>query len=319
MKDICLDINGCGGLGDILSVTPVLRKLYKSYGRKISVVTQITDVFKNNPYVADLYSRDNFDRKLIDEKYEVLTSFVPGVKNQYGASLKHNTMDIRQFHAAGLGFGLAKSEMALDYIPDPYVPIENLPEKYVLIHPVQNWASRTWDPNKWKELTQLLNGQGIAVVAVGKNSSEVGNSNTQKPVFDFEIQNGLNLLNKTSISQTWWLIQKSECIITMDSGLLHLAGTTDTNIVQLGSSINPEFRVPYRFGTQDYKYTYVPGSCDLLCASDVKYGVKQWGTILTVPSLVGCLENKSSFECHPTVFNVFRNVIPLFKSNIAFK
>ena len=53
-------------------------------------------------------------------------------------------------------------------------------------------------------------------------------------------------MNQTSISETWHLINDAEAVITMDSGILHLAGTTETPIVELGSPINPEFRRPYR-------------------------------------------------------------------------
>jgi hypothetical protein len=40
----------------------------------------------------------------------------------------------------------------------------------------------------------------------------------------------------------------------------------------------------------------------------MKYGVKEWGDIQGIPPLISCLENKSSFECHPSVDNVF-NII----------
>jgi hypothetical protein len=33
----------------------------------------------------------------------------------------------------------------------------------------------------------------------------------------------------------------------------------------------------------------------------MKYGVKEWGDIQGVPPLIGCLENKKTFECHPSV------------------
>jgi hypothetical protein len=36
----------------------------------------------------------------------------------------------------------------------------------------------------------------------------------------------------------------------------------------------------------------------------MKYGVKEWGTIQGVPPLIGCLENKATFECHPAVDHV---------------
>ena len=94
----------------------------------------------------------------------------------------------------------------------------------------------------------------------------------------------------------------------MDSGILHLAGTTDTHIIQLGSSINPKLRAPYRKGTQDYKYSYVPGTCDLFCASNMEYGQRAHNTIHGIPELMYCLENKSTFECHPSVKNVVNEV-----------
>ena len=36
MKNVCIDVLGCRALGDTLAVTPTLRKLYNSYGKKIS-------------------------------------------------------------------------------------------------------------------------------------------------------------------------------------------------------------------------------------------------------------------------------------------
>jgi hypothetical protein len=220
-------------------------------------------------------------------------------------------MDIRQFHAANLGFTLKRDEMTLDYVPNVGVILPDLPERYVLIHPVQNWESRTWPAKSWQMLTQMLNEKGIYVISVGKDSSEIGHSMVQKPVFNFPIKLGYNLMNQTSLDQTWYLLNSCSCFITMDSGLLHLAGTTDCEILQLGSSIDPELRSPYRNGSQDYKYHYVRGGCGLHCASDMKYGVKEWGSIHGVPSLVGCLEGKEKFECHPSVLQVYFKVLEI--------
>jgi ADP-heptose:LPS heptosyltransferase len=307
MKNVCIDVLGCRALGDTLAVTPTLRKLYQTYGKKISIATHHPELFKNNPYVDNVFVDIN---DFILNEYETFISFNVGY-HPNGVCYKHNAMDIRQFHAVNLGFMLTKDEMSMDYFPDDIEPIENLPEKYVLIHPVQNWNSRTWDAKKWQMLTKILNEKGIAVVSVGKDSSELGGSNVDKPVFNFNIDLGLNLMNKTSLSQTWHLINKSMCFITMDSGLLHLAGTTDVEIIQLGSSINPEFRSPIRNGSQDYKYHYVLGGCGLHCASDMKYGVREWGSIQGIPSLVNCLENKKTFECHPNVLQVYRKIMEL--------
>jgi len=307
MKNVCIDVLGCRALGDTLAVTPTLRKLYQSYNKKISIATHHPELFKNNPYVDNVFTEMN---DFIRNEYETFVSFNVGY-HPNGVCYKHNAMDIRQFHAVNLGFMLTKDEMSMDYFPDEMEPIENLPEKYVLIHPVQNWNSRTWDAKKWQMLTKILNERGIAVVSIGKDSSELGGSNVDKPVFNFNIDLGLNLMNKTSLSQTWHLINNSMCFITMDSGLLHLAGTTDIEIIQLGSSINPEFRSPFRNGSQDYKYHYVLGGCGLHCASDMKYGVREWQSIQGIPSLVNCLERKETFECHPTIFSVYNKVLEI--------
>lgn len=309
MKKPLLDLHLSRGLGDTICATPTLRKLYNAYGRKISVFTHHPEVFKHNHYVDDLYFTGNCSREVLLEKYEMLVSFIPNLENEFGISLRHNQFDIRQFHASGLGFQLLNHEMDMEFYPEPYKEIVNLPKEFILIHPVQTWASRTWSSENWSLLTKMLNDSGIPVVSVGKDSSEVGNSNVQKPVFDFEIKLGLNLLNKVDLSQTWWLMQKSAGVVTMDSGLLHLAGTTDAEIFQLGSSVDYRLRAPFRNGSQDYKYTYISGECEKMCATNMEYSVKHWNSIRGVPSLVGCLENYQTFKCHPNVIQVYNKII----------
>jgi ADP-heptose:LPS heptosyltransferase len=311
MKDPLLDLHLSKGLGDTICSTPSLRKLFFAYGKKISVLTDHPYIFKNNKYVDKIFNTTETSRESLEEQYELLVSFAPNLENQYKLGLRHNVMDIRQFHASGIGFNLLPEECHTDFVPDKWEPIENLPDKFILIHPVQSWAARTWDEDKWKLLTNMLNDNDIAVVSVGKSSSEVGWHMVQKPVFDFPIKLGLNLMNQTTISQTWWLIQKSLAFVTMDSGLLHLAGCTDANIIQLGSSINWKLRAPYRNGRQDYKYHYVDGECKIACASDMRYGVKEWGSVRGIPPLVGCLEGKSEFVCHPNVNQIFNKIIEI--------
>ena len=308
-NEIYLDLTDARALGDVICSTPTLKKIYDSYGKKINVISNYPEIFKNNSYVEKHYSSNGVSVDYIKENFIYHNSFHNiGNKNEWGVEMKHNNMDIRQFHSVMLGFMLSPNEMDCMYIPDQFEPIEGLPEKYVLIHPVQTWESRTWPAEKWMNLTRLLNNRGISVVSIGKDSSEVGFFNIEKPIFNFQIQDGLNLMNKTSISQAWHLINKSISFVTMDSGLLHLAGTTDSDIIVLGSSIKPEFRLPYRGGSQNYKQHYISGSCRLSCASNMKHSVKEWGNIQSVPPLIGCLENKPSFECHPSVHTVLHKI-----------
>jgi len=312
MKKVCLDLSEARAIGDTLCATPTLRKLYDAYNSKLTLITNFPELFKNNPLVEKVYHSNSINKDYMYSQFTTHNSFYEnGQKNTRGVEFKHNRIDIRQYHAIKLGFMLTKDEMMLEYYPDEFTGIDNLPEKYVLIHPVQNWPSRTWDASNWMSLTEKLNSQGVSVVSIGKDSSEIGFFNVKKPIFNFHIENGLNLMNKTSLNDTWHIINKSLCFVTMDSGLLHLAGTTNSEIVQLGSSINKEFRAPYRNGSQDYKYHYVGGGCSLFCGSDMKYGVKEWGDIQGVPPLINCLENKKSFECHPSVDQVYNKILEI--------
>lgn len=306
MKPVCLNLSECPALGDLICSTPTIRKLAEVYNRKIIVVSKMPELFKNLEYVEASYKSSSVNWEYINENFIVHNSFyLVGKKDERGVEMKHNTMDIRQFHAVHLGFMLAKDEMQCDYAPLTDFTID-LPEIYVLIHPVTTWPNRTWAAEKWMELTKKLNDEGIHVISIGKDSSEKGFFNVDKPVFNFEIPLGMNLMNATSISECYHLIDRAACFITMDSGLLHLAGTTDTEIIHLGSALKPEFRIPYRKNTQTYKYHYVHGSCDLFCGSNMKYGIEEWGDIQGVQPLIGCLEKKETFECHPSVDKVFK-------------
>ena len=314
MKPVCLNLSECNGLGDLISATPTIKKLSESYNQKILVLSKQPELFKNNPYVEKSYKYDSVDIEYINTNYIVHNSFYNvGKKNDRGVEYKHNTIDIRQFHAIHLGFTLTPDEMDCFYEPTSDLKHDLKLINYVVIHPVKTWENRTWDAVKWMELTEKLNNVGIAVISLGKDSSETGFFNVQKPVFNFEIKHGLNLMNKTSISDCWHIINNAKCIVTMDSGLMHLAGTTNTNIIQLGSSINPYFRAPYRKGSQNYKYNHVSGKCKIMCCSDMKYGVKEWGDIQGVAPLIKCLENKETYECHPNVDDVFHLITTLYK------
>ena len=312
MKPICLNLSECNGLGDLICATPTIKKISEAYNTQITVLSKMPELFKNNQNVNKSYKSTSVDIDYFESNYLMHNSFYNmGKKNERGVEYKHNRIDIRQMHAINLGFTLTNDEMECFYLPTEDCKY-SLPErKYMVIHPVTTWESRTWKEQNWISLMEILQERGYDVIAIGKDSSETGFFHVQKPVFNLQNANLINLLNKTSISDCWHLINNSECFITMDSGLMHLAGTTKASIVHLGSSIKPEFRIPWRNGVQGYKHTYVHGSCPLFCASDMKYGVAEWGDIQGVPPLIKCLENKPTYECHPSVEQVVHEIFKM--------
>ncbi len=262
------------------------------------------ELFKMNPYVEKSYKSSSVDMTYIQCNYIVHNSFyLVGKKDERGIEMKHNMMDIRQFHAIHLGFMLTQDELECHYRPIEQ-QVNHIEGKYAVIHPVNSWPNRTWSQDNWLNLVDELIKWGYKVVAVGKDSSETGFFNVDKPVHEMN-DKVINLMNQTSISETWHLINNAAVVITMDSGILHLAGTTNTNIVELGSPINPEFRRPYR---KEGKHIYVRGGCGLHCSSNMKYALEYWDTIDSVQPLIGCLEKKETFECHPSVAQVIHSI-----------
>jgi autotransporter strand-loop-strand O-heptosyltransferase len=297
-------------MGDLICATPTIKKLSEIYQSPITVISTHPYLFENCPYVDESLRFDDYTEDQLYEKYDLhKTFFLLGKQDSRGVEFKHAMCDIRQFHAKDLGFMLTPNELTCDYFPksdESCLDEFNLPEKYVVIHPAQSWSSRTWSKYNWQALCISLEDEGIPVISIGKDAREESDfsGTTLKPVFKLDIKNGLDLTNKTTLDQSWHILNKSTCVITMDSGVLHLAGTTDTNIIQLGSSIKPEYRAPYRNGSQDYKYSYVVGGCQLHCASDLKYSLRDWGHIQSVTLISTCLEKKSTFECNPSFMPV---------------
>jgi FkbM family methyltransferase len=308
MKSVYFLIHS-SSFGDTIAATPTLRYLSESHGQKINVVTHKKHIFKNNPHVNDCISFDDFFSLDQSEviKYESFT--FAGRQDNNGVEKKFSHMDTRQLHAMDLGFQLMPHQMGYDYFPDFADLNFELPERYVVCHITQNWPNRTWDTERWQELINWLAENQIFTVLIGQDHSEkVHDSISIEPIVKAcpKLENlyGLDLCNRIELEEMYQVISGSSVIVTMDTGPLHIAGCTDTHILQLGSATHPLLRIPYRNNTQNYKYDFVGGSCSIFCNSDLKYNVKEWGHINSVGPLTECSENKPTFECHPPVDRV---------------
>jgi ADP-heptose:LPS heptosyltransferase len=311
MKKVLLKIHGYG-LGDTLCSTAALRKLSRAYDCKISVKSKYPALFKNNPYVDSNFI---LDEGIDESEYEVFSCFEKEsfFKNSNIEShRKIHACDRRRSCAFDLGFDLLDEELTLDFFADEYCKydIKSL-NNYVCLHTTSNWKNRTWAEENWQNLTDKISELGYNIVIIGKDYLE--------PTFDGTIEKkcfvpkGNNIFDYTndgsSISDMWHLINHSICIITMDSGPLHIAGTTDAWIIQVGSASDYKYINPVRKKSRDYKYKFVGGECKIFCTSDIKYSVKEWNSINFIPYLPECLEKYNTFKCHPN----YNQVLEKFK------
>ena len=172
-----LVVVGSNSVGDTLCSIPAIKKLSEVYNQNIHVFTYQPDLLKNYPFIT---LSDNYD---VNEDEQIIHSFAVG-------TFIHTRTDIRQLHAISSGFQLLPEEMNIEFYPDTYKPIENLPENYIVIHPSKTWPSRSWEKERWQELVNKLNVLGVPVVVIGKDSSEIGTYHIQKPVYDLNIKCG---------------------------------------------------------------------------------------------------------------------------------
>jgi hypothetical protein len=301
MKNVLLKIHGYG-LGDVLCSTAALRKLSKAYGSKISVKSKYPALFKNNPHVdLNLFLEEEVD----ESKYEVLSCFEMESlfrDSKIRSYRKVHACDRRRSCAFDLGFDLLDEELTLDFFADEYCKydIKSL-NNYVCLHTTSNWKNRTWTEENWQNLADKISELGYNIVIIGKDYLEPTSEGTiEKKCFMPKGNNIINYSNDgSSVSDMWHLINHSICLITMDSGPLHIGGTTDAWIIQVGTASDYRYVNPVRKGSRDYKYKFVGGDCKIFCTSDIKYSVREWGTINTTPYLPNCLERYDTFKCHP--------------------
>ena len=332
-----------GGMGDVLNTLPLLRK-FKSmidYGicDKLDVYypsMNELNILKNNPYANMNLMKDYYPR---DEKqFNCITTstlhYMFRETNQINI-FNVGAINIVDYYTLQCGFQLPPNEKYLEYFPDDSTIFNEyeIPDKYVVLCPSYTWQSRSWKRENWEKLVQyceennifvILTGQGVEYEEYGEDSSWDGGKTSEG--VDLWVHNmgfhaniplnyGLDLCNKTTLDDLWFLLNKAEVVVTCDTGTLHLAGTTDSNILYITSNIQPKHRIPFRNGAQDYKVFEIGNSdCEVFCASNIMYNKKYHGSFISCPRISECLEGFDTFKCKSDPEDVYNLLSKIFNS-----
>ena len=272
------------GLGDTICCTPTLKKLAIIHDSKLKVFSNYPDVFSNLSYIISSNLIEKIKGELVKNIQYVLYS------NHVCGEMKHNLVDIRQFASLQCGFQLFPNELHCEYIPSESFNI-NVPNKYILIHAPNSWPVKTWDVNRWQELCNAIN---LPIVSVGKDCK----TDNEWQYTCNKLKSVLDLTNKTNLDQLWHLCNNAEYVITTDSSILHLAGTTDTEIIYIAMGRDPQLTTPYRNGSQDYKLKIISNNCSW-CTSNLKILNNKFKG-----SLINCQQEKTNENCQPSVDQV---------------
>jgi hypothetical protein len=310
-------------LGDLLNLTPIIRKLSTEVCVKTQEIVKVycnnISYLKNNPY-CEVYELgngvmdDDPDEDVFRLAVQSSNKFLFRDSNQI-SGLMYGGNHLVDYMSFQMGFSLSPKEKKLDYFPDESDIFErcSIAENYVIFNPSITWGSRTWAKEKWQELIDLCNNNGIFTILVGRGIENASAKDVEDlkvgTISGLNVNFGLDLQNQTSLDDLWHLLNKAEYIVCTDSGLLHFSGTTNSKIVMIPGSINPYHRLPFRNGSQDTNTTVIYGECEIFCASNIGYNKEVGGSLLSCPPISQCLEGYDEFKCHSNPKNIFDVII----------
>lgn len=220
-------------LGDVILTTPIIRQLYQNYNGdcEISVSTNNPEVFKNNPYIKHILNM-NIDSKNYDFHINL--------------NLAYEMQPIK--HIITAYSEEAKLELLINKQPELF-PDENdvlyvnnwinsnLNKKFLAIHMRKTFGSaRNFSPEFWQKIINgVLQNSDLDILQIGGDSDIL-----------FQEQPRLKVSRNGSIHKVQQFIKHANVFLGVDSGLLHIAATTNTPIVSIFTIAHHEYRKPLR-------------------------------------------------------------------------
>lgn len=115
----------------------------------------------------------------------------------------------------------------------------SIDDKYVVFHP---WASgtnfqmREWPMDCWRDLARVFADSGYAVVITGGPEDS---TRAQQLVDRIGGNKVVSLAAKASLSEVVGIVRQAECIVCVNTGIMHLSAMLDTPMVSLHGPTNP--------------------------------------------------------------------------------
>jgi len=111
---------------------------------------------------------------------------------------------------------------------------ENLPT--VAINPFARWETKLWPLKKFSDLCRRLKEKGYKVLLIGsKNERD----------YLSRIENGVNLSGLFSLKELIYLYSKTDAVISLDTGTMHIAVMAGAKVISLFGPTDPKRTGPY--------------------------------------------------------------------------
>ena len=263
LDPFCFMLNSFA-MGDVIATAPVIKYMIENfYTTPDSYVLVAKGAFRPFfPFVPD----SNF----ID--YDDKSKPVWGIPDAMaiGALNKKNESRIvrnspKSMHLATYG-SLAMADRLIPLEELNYVPLEPVDitkfeidfSKCVILISSYRDLTRSWHSQSLLEVAKWLKMMGVTPVFIGKTDMDEGVTENLRPKTSLPndvSQYGIDLRNKTTIPELASIFREAIAVCGVDSGPIHLAGTTNIPIVCGYTSVAPEHRIPIRKEGKTYPIT----------------------------------------------------------------
>jgi len=159
-------------------------------------------------------------------------------------------------------------------------------EEYVVLNPGGNWDPKRWPVSSFAKLAdRLIDAYGLKVLMTGSKKDRVLADEIRKKM-EYE---PASVCGKTNLRELGAVLEKSRLVIAGDSGPMHIAVSTGTNVVALFGPTSPDITGPHGRGS----YTVLKGDvgCDVPCY-DTSCRDNRCMKAITVDDVMDVIEDK---------------------------
>jgi heptosyltransferase-1 len=121
----------------------------------------------------------------------------------------------------------------------------NKGDRFIAINPMAKWDTKLWVPQKFAELAdQIVKKYKITVVFTGSRQDR----EAVQEITSLMQEKGINLSGKTDLLTLAALYEKADCLISTDTGPMHMAAAIGTPVIALFGPTAPWRTGPFGSG-----------------------------------------------------------------------
>jgi len=236
-------------MGDVLAAAPIVKwaidRFHKDGRYKVLAIPQYRDIFE---FVPDSHFGDQRGKHTFQNTWQIRYLNTPRSANARTTSMR---MHLSEFASIQLTDRIIPEEERR-YLPLPTVEIGHFgldPRECVFIIVTYRDETRRIPFETVLEISEYVVARGLKPVYIGREDDDpMWKDNPFRLSFDKLPDCGVSLLNKTSMLEMASLFRDARCVVGMDSGPIHVAGTTGGKVpIVCGfTTVAPEHRIPLR-------------------------------------------------------------------------